>query len=44
MYADDTHIYGLCRPTDINVLQDRVATCIDEVANWMRAIGPIDYN
>jgi hypothetical protein len=37
LYADDTQIYGSCRPTDINVLQDRVAACIDEVATWMRA-------
>ena len=37
VYADDTQIYGSCRPTDIIVLQDRVAACIDEVANWMRA-------
>ena len=33
MYADDIQLYGSCRPIDINVLQDRVATCIDEVAN-----------
>ena len=37
LHADDTQIYGSCRPTDINLLQDRVAACIDEVANWMRA-------
>ena len=36
LYADDTQIYGSCRPTDINVLQDRVAACIDKVANWTR--------
>ena len=35
LYTDDTQIYGSCGPTDINVLQDRVAACIDEVANWM---------
>ena len=34
LYADDTPIYSLCRPTDANPLQSRVlARIVDEVAS-----------
>ena len=37
LYADDTQIYGFCRPGDTARLQSRVSLCICEVALWMRA-------
>jgi hypothetical protein len=37
LYADDTQIYGSCRPGDCSQLQSRVSGCIDEVAQWMRS-------
>jgi len=36
-YADDTQIYGSCRPSDVDALQERVSVCIDEVTSWMMA-------
>jgi Reverse transcriptase (RNA-dependent DNA polymerase) len=37
LYADDTQMYGSCHSYDIDQLKERVSTCIDEVADWMRA-------
>ena len=37
MYADDTQIYGFCRPTAASQLQQQVSVCIDDVALWMRS-------
>jgi len=34
-YADDTQICGSCRPSDVNILQECVADCINEVSTWM---------
>jgi len=34
-YADDTQIYVSCRPSDADVLQQRVSVCIDDVSQWM---------
>jgi len=36
-YADDTQIYGFCKPSDDDTLQERVSVCIDEVISWMMA-------
>jgi len=36
-FADDTQIYGFCRPCDAVVLTDRMSACSDEVLSWMRA-------
>jgi len=36
-YADDTQICGSCELSDINVLQECVSDCIDEVSAWMMA-------
>ena len=36
-YADDTQIYGFCRPCDVDVLSDRMSACADQVLSWMRA-------
>jgi len=37
LYADDTQIYGSCRPTDADQLTARVASCVDDVSRWMSA-------
>ena len=34
-YADDTQIYGFCRPADSADLCEKVAVCVDEVSAWM---------
>lgn len=36
-YADDTQIYGFCRPPEVSSLADRLSKCTDDVAAWMRA-------
>jgi len=36
-YADDTQIYGFCRPTDSAVLSEKISVCVDEVTAWMAA-------
>jgi len=37
LYADDTQIYGFCRPEDTDSLRKRVADCVAAVADWMRS-------
>jgi len=37
IYADDTQIYGFCRPTAASQLQQQVSVCIDDVALWMQS-------
>ena len=37
LYADDTQVYGWCRPTDVNLLQARMSHCIDDVWSWTRS-------
>lgn len=37
LYADDTQVYGFCRPGATAQLQDRVSACLVEVATWMRS-------
>ena len=36
-YADDTQIYGSCRPTDSAVLSEKLSVCVDMVSAWMAA-------
>jgi hypothetical protein len=36
LYADDTQIYGGCRPSDVESFSRKVAACVAEVATWMR--------
>ena len=33
--ADDTQIYGFCRPADSADLCEKVSVCVDEVSAWM---------
>jgi len=37
LYADDTQIYGSCRPSMYLEMQTRISACIDDVAEWMRS-------
>jgi len=37
LYADDSQIYGSCRPAACTELQSHISTCIDHVAEWMRS-------
>ena len=37
LYADDTQIYGFCRPGDTAQLQRRVSACVDDVGSWMQS-------
>ena len=37
LYADNTQIYGFCRPGATDSLRNRVADCVAAVADWMRS-------
>jgi len=37
LYADDTQIYGTCDPSATATLREKMATCVDDVASWMRS-------
>ena len=34
-YADDTQIYGSCRTSEADAVQQRLSVCIDDVLQWM---------
>ena len=34
-YADDTHLYFFCKPSDADALKDWIIKCIGDVAEWM---------
>ena len=36
-YADDTQVYGLCRPSATLEIQNSISNFIDDVARWMRS-------
>ena len=36
-YADDSQIYGSCRPGDSNKLKDDTLRCVDAVSCWMKS-------
>ncbi len=37
LYADDTQIYGSCRPSDVGEFSARLASCVADVSQWMRS-------
>lgn len=39
LYADDSQIYGSCRPSAYMEQRTRISACIDDVADWMRCAG-----
>jgi hypothetical protein len=36
LYADDTQVYGFCRPSEVGEFTARLASCVADVAVWMR--------
>ena len=36
-FADDTQIYGFCRPADSAVLSEKLSVCVNMVSAWMAA-------
>jgi len=37
LYADDTQVYGSCRPTDVVSFSTMLTRCVDETASWMKS-------
>ena len=37
LYADDTQIYGTCRPSETVQLQSEISECVDDVGSWMQS-------
>jgi hypothetical protein len=37
LFADDSQIYGYCRPDSTTQLQSNMSACIDNVASWMKS-------
>jgi len=37
VYADDTQMYGSCRPVEIDAFSAKLSECIGVVSNWMRS-------
>ena len=37
LYADDTQVYGFCRPSASPELQNTINNCVDDLASWMRS-------
>jgi hypothetical protein len=37
LYADDSQIYGSCRPSDTSALSSSLSSCSSAVADWMRS-------
>ena len=35
LYADDTQVYGTCRPSDVGALIGRLSECMDDIASWI---------
>ena len=37
LYADDTQVYGSCRPADVVSFSTRLSRCVDETSSWMKS-------
>ena len=37
LYADDTQVYGSCRPVEVDAFSTKLTECIGIVSNWMRS-------
>ena len=37
LYADDTQVYGSCRPADVTSFSAMLTRCVDEAASWMKS-------
>ena len=38
-YANDTQVYGACRPADTDTLSSQISGCTDTVAAWMKSVS-----
>ena len=36
LYADDTQVYGSCRPSAVTTFTTKVAECVEDATSWMR--------
>ena len=36
LYADDTQVYGSCRPAAVGEFSSKVSECVGVVSSWMR--------
>ena len=36
-YADDSQVYGSCRPSDTSSLSSTISDCVDDILCWMRS-------
>jgi hypothetical protein len=37
LYADDTQVYGSCRPVDVDTFSSKLSECVGVISNWMRS-------
>jgi len=37
LYADDTQVYGSCRPVDVVSFSSDLSRCVDETSGWMKS-------
>ena len=37
MYADDTQVYGSCRPSAVTTFTTKVSECVEETTSWMKS-------
>ena len=37
LYADDTQVYGSCRPTAVEAFASKISECVCVVASWMKS-------
>jgi len=37
LYADDTQVYGSCRPVEVNAISVKLSECVGVISNWMRS-------
>jgi hypothetical protein len=37
LYADDSQVYGSCRPVDVDTFSSKLSDCVGVISNWMRS-------
>jgi Reverse transcriptase (RNA-dependent DNA polymerase) len=37
LYADDSQVYGSCRPVDVDTFSSNFSDCVGVISNWMRS-------
>ena len=38
-FADDTQIYGFCKPSTTDILSQSLSACVNDASRWLRQIG-----